>query len=104
MFGQKTGESTIVVRPTCSAYAITVALEMCEGDFEAAIELAVGAPLPRNEARKRAGELLADYSPTETADPDATAIAHRLQALLLDVERTFPHARRFVRPGFDEPS
>ena len=37
------------------------------------------------------------------ADPDATAIAHRLQALLVDVERTFPHARKFVRPGFDEP-
>lgn len=191
--------------------------------FEAAIELAVGAPPPRNEARKRARELFADYDPTEqelaaigremedredlidelsmttdavvmstlaseclrrhckpledhhdpgvreafeiaswdchligaklhralsghneadcedsietdpiqndwngsakvallsmdrsiaawttiaitTADPDATAIAHRLQALLLDVERTFPHARRFVRPGFDEPS
>ena len=39
-----------------------------------------------------------------TADPDATAIAQRLQALRLDVERTFPHARKFVRPGFDEPS
>jgi catechol 2,3-dioxygenase-like lactoylglutathione lyase family enzyme len=39
-----------------------------------------------------------------TADPDATAIAHRRQALLLDVERTFPHARQFVRPGFDERS
>jgi len=49
----------------CSAYAVKVALEMCEGDFEAAIELAVGAPPPRNEARKRAGELLADYYPTE---------------------------------------
>ncbi len=41
---------------------------------------------------------------TTTADPEATAIAHRLQALLLAVERTFPDARKFVRPGFDEPS
>lgn len=39
---------------------------MCEGDFEAAIELAVGAPRPRNEAEGRTGhgERLADY-PTE---------------------------------------
>ena len=209
----------------CSAYAVQAALAMCEGDFEAAIELAVGAPRPRNEAEGRTGhgERLADYYATEqelaaigremedreerieesplttdavvmstlagqclkkhlkpledhndrsvrealeiaswdyhliaaklhralsghdqadgddsietdpiqndwngsakvallsmdrsiaawttiaiaTGDPDAAAIAHRLQALLLDVERTFPHARKFVRPGFDEPS
>jgi hypothetical protein len=209
----------------CSAYAVEAALAMCEGDFEAAIELAVGAPRPVNEAEGRTGhgERLADYHPTEqelaaigreiedreeridesplttgavvmstlagqclekhrkpledhqhrsvreafeiaswdchligaklhralsgqdeaacggsietdpiqndgngsakvallsmdrsiaawttiaitTADPDATAIAHRLQALLLEVERTFPHARKFVRPGFDEPT
>jgi hypothetical protein len=51
----------------CSAYAVKVALEMCEGDLEAAIELAVGAPPPRNEAGKRTGhdELSADYEPTE---------------------------------------
>jgi hypothetical protein len=209
----------------CSAYAVKVALEMCEGDFEAAIELAVGAPRPRNEAEGRTGhgERLVDYDPTEqelaaigreiedrderidqsplttdavvmstlagqwleryrktledhhdrgvreafeiaswdchligaklhralsghdeadcdesidtdpiqndwngsakvallsmdrsiaawttiavtTADPDASAIAQRLQALLRDVERGFPHARKFVRPGFDERS
>ena len=209
----------------CSAYAVQAALAMCEGDVEAAIKLAVGAPRPRNEAEGRTvhGERLADYYPTEqelaavgreledqeeridesplttdaivmstlagqclekhrkpledhddrrvrealeiaswdihliaaklhralsghyeadcdtwvetdpvqndwngsakvallsmdrsiaawttiaitTADPEAAAIAHRLQALLLDVERTFPHARQFVRPGFDEPS
>ena len=37
-----------------------------------------------------------------TADADAAAIAERLQALRMDVQRAFPNARRFVRPGFDE--
>lgn len=37
-----------------------------------------------------------------TADADAVAIAERLQALRVDVDRAFPNARRFVRPGFDE--
>ena len=37
-----------------------------------------------------------------TADADAAAIAERMQALRMDVERAFPKARRFVRPGFDE--
>ncbi len=51
----------------CSAYAVTAALAMCEGDFEAAIELATGAPRPSNEAEGRTGygERLADCSPTE---------------------------------------
>jgi hypothetical protein len=39
---------------------------------------------------------------TTTADADAAAIAERLQALRMDVQRAFPNARRFVRPGFDE--
>lgn len=37
-----------------------------------------------------------------TADPDAAAIVERLRALRLDVERAFPNAMRFVRPGFDQ--
>ena len=37
-----------------------------------------------------------------TADADAAGIAERLQALRVEVERAFPNARRFVRPGFDE--
>ena len=36
-----------------------------------------------------------------TADADAAAIAQRLQALRMDVERAFPDAGRFVRPGLD---
>jgi hypothetical protein len=207
----------------CSAYAVKAALAMCEGDFGAAVELAVGAPPPRHEAKERTGhgELLAAYNPTEeelaaigremeereeridesplttdaivmstlagqclekhrksledrhdrsvrealeiaswdchligaklhralsgqdeadydglidsdpiqndwngsakvalismdrsitawttiavaTADADAAAMAQRLQTLRLDVERKFPNARKFVRPGFDE--
>jgi hypothetical protein len=34
----------------CSAYAVEVAMEMCDGDFRAALELAVGAPPPKNAA------------------------------------------------------
>ena len=34
-------------------------------------------------------------------DADAAAIAQRLLDLRVDVERAFPNARRFVRPGFD---
>jgi hypothetical protein len=37
-----------------------------------------------------------------TLDPDAAAIAQRLHSLRLDVERTFPDAGKFVRPGFDD--
>jgi hypothetical protein len=206
----------------CSAYAVHAALAMCDGDFAAAVELAVGVP-PDNERprRQRFEEQLAEYHPTErelaevgreidqgeeridesplttdalvastltvqwlsahrksledhdddrvrdafeiaswdchliaaklhralsghdaaehgasteddpiqndwngsakvalisldrsivawkkiaatTEDADAAAIAQHLQALHVDVERAFPNARRFVRPGFDE--
>ena len=37
-----------------------------------------------------------------TADGAAAMTAERLQALRIDVERAFPNARKFVRPGFDE--
>jgi hypothetical protein len=40
----------------CSAYAVDVATEMCGGDFEAGIELAVGAPPPMNEAEAKRRE------------------------------------------------
>lgn len=205
----------------CSAYAVHVALGVCEGDFEAAVELAVGAPSSRDEPeRRRREEQLGEFLPTEqelaaigreeeereeridesplttdtrvmstlaqqwlqqrgksledhddrsvrdaleiaawdrhligaklhralsgrdqaehgglfeddpiqndwsgsakvalisldrsiaawnriavaTADAGAALMAQRLQALRLDVERAFPNARRFVRPGFD---
>ena len=207
----------------CSAYAVKAALAMCDGDFAAAIELAVGAPPSRHDAQERTApaELLAACNPTEqelaaigqemeereeridesplttdamvmatlagaclgkhrepleahhdrrvrgafeiaswdchligakvhralsgqdeadyddlddtdpiqndwngsakvalismdrsiaawntiavaTADADAAAMVQRLQALRLAVERKFPDARKFVRPGFDE--
>lgn len=53
----------------CSSYAVRVAAEMCEGDVEAAIALAVGAPPPVNEAeRQRREEFLEElnYEPTES--------------------------------------
>ena len=39
----------------CSSYAVQVALQMCDGNFEEAVELAVGAPPPRTaaEAKRR---------------------------------------------------
>jgi hypothetical protein len=37
-----------------------------------------------------------------TADAEAAAMAQRLLTLRLGVERKFPDARKFVRPGFDE--
>jgi hypothetical protein len=206
----------------CSAYAVNAALAMCDGDFAAAVELAVGVP-PDNERPRRQSfeDQLAEYYPTErelaevgreidereeridesplttdalvastltvqwlgahrksledhddgnvrdafeiaswdchliaaklhralsgrdeaehdgsrendpiqndwngsakvalisldrsivawnkiaatTDDADAAAIAQHLQALRVDIERAFPNARRFVRPGFDE--
>jgi hypothetical protein len=36
-----------------------------------------------------------------TEDAGAAAIAQQLQTLRLHVERKFPDARKFVRPGFD---
>ncbi len=54
----------------CSAYAVDVAMAMCDGDFAAALELAVGAPPPRNaaEAANRESFLatLRDDQPTES--------------------------------------
>jgi hypothetical protein len=50
----------------CSAYAVHAALGMCEGDFQAALELAVGAATVPGEAERRTARgLLADYDPTE---------------------------------------
>ena len=36
-----------------------------------------------------------------TADPEAQRLSDELQALQREVDRVFPDARRFVRPGFD---
>ena len=37
-----------------------------------------------------------------TRDPDAEGVAEELRRLEVDVERTFPDAWKFVRPGFDQ--
>lgn len=53
----------------CSSYAIQVATAMCDGDHNAALELAVGAPPPQDaaEAARREAflEEIANYQPTE---------------------------------------
>ena len=41
----------------CSAYAVHAALAMCDGDFAAAIELAVGAPPDSDQAGRQRFEL-----------------------------------------------
>ena len=54
------------VHDRCSAYAVHAALAMCDGDFTAAVELAVGAPPDNDQAgRQRFEEHLAEYHPTE---------------------------------------
>ena len=43
----------------CSSRAVQVALEMCDGNFEEAVELAVGAPPPRTAAEAKRREAFA---------------------------------------------
>jgi hypothetical protein len=54
----------------CSHFAVTSALAMCDGDLEAAMELAVGPPRrvggpPQTSAGERMAEMLGDDEPTE---------------------------------------
>lgn len=50
------------------------------------------------ERSEAAWRLVASCAPGDTP----SMMADHLAQLLRDVEREFPHARRFVRPGFDE--
>ena len=53
----------------CSAYAVKAAIAMCDGDYSAAVELAVGAPPASDDAHspaRLANDRLADYQPTES--------------------------------------
>jgi hypothetical protein len=38
-----------------------------------------------------------------TGDVEPAALAERIAGLRRQVEKTFPNAHSFVRPGFDEP-
>jgi hypothetical protein len=52
--------------------------------------------------RSEAGwRLIARWAPESEI---ATQMAQTLAALHADIERVFPDARRFIRPGFDEPT
>lgn len=63
----------------CSHYAIERAIEMCDGDVEAGIELAVGAPPPMTDAeRKRREEWLEGLSAYHPTDAELEEIG-RLQ-------------------------
>ena len=45
----------------CSHFAVTCAEAMCDGDFKAALELALGpAPIPGRERQKTVGQRMAD--------------------------------------------
>ncbi len=72
----------------CSSFAVTSALPMCDGDVEAAIELAVGQPqVPGKPAktplRERMAERLAGFHPTdeelEDVGREMDERAHRVQ-------------------------
>jgi hypothetical protein len=65
----------------CSAYAVHVATAMCDGDFEAGLELAVGAPPPADESeRKRREEFLANLENFEpTTEEMASWRRHRAE-------------------------
>jgi hypothetical protein len=54
----------------CSHFAVTSALAMCDGDFNAAIELAIGPARepyskPQKPLAERMADALADYEPTQ---------------------------------------
>jgi hypothetical protein len=54
----------------CSAYAVDVAMAMCVGDFAAALELAVGAPPPKDPAEAARREAFLEQLPN---DPQSQA-------------------------------
>ena len=54
----------------CSHFAVTSALSLCDGDFNAAIELAIGparvpGAKPQKTLEERAADALGDYEPTQ---------------------------------------
>jgi hypothetical protein len=56
----------------CSAFAIDVATAMCDGDFEAGVELAVGPPPPRDDAEAAArSRLIDEMNAASSLDADA---------------------------------
>jgi hypothetical protein len=64
----------------CSSYAVRVAVEMCDGDFEEALELAVGRPADKGQAQAdNGGSFLPDCEnrePTETELNELRAETH----------------------------
>lgn len=58
----------------CSAYAVQIATAMCEGDFAAGLELAVGTPPPRtDEERERREQFLEELNDLAPTSDEASA-------------------------------
>lgn len=66
----------------CSAYAVDIATGMCEGDFAAGLQLAIGAPPPTNtseeERRAEFVELLREFEATLPTEAEMARIAEDL--------------------------
>jgi hypothetical protein len=63
----------------CSAYAVEVAVAMCDGDVAAGIELAVGQPPPMDDADKRRREDLQEcLSELDTASSTVMRARHQI--------------------------
>ena len=65
----------------CSDYAVKMALAMCDGDFKEAIELAVGAPPPRDaEEERRRDAFLADLVDRDPTEEEIAEVQRQAQA------------------------
>jgi hypothetical protein len=65
----------------CSHFAVTSALAMCDGDFEAALELAIGRPQqpgqqPQKTLRDRMADVATDYEEPSRQELDAIGREH----------------------------
>lgn len=65
----------------CSVYAVQVATAMCDGDFAAGLELAVGAPPPRDAAAsRRREEFLAELDNCEPSREELAQVEREWRA------------------------
>jgi hypothetical protein len=65
----------------CSAYAVEAALAMCDGNFRSALELAVGAPPPRDAAEAARREaFLEEFTDSEPTQLEMDAFVREEQA------------------------
>lgn len=73
----------------CSAYAVEAATAMCDGDFESALELAVGRPRPVDgHPEPAATECLALLEDAEPRQAELDALTHEQRARRQRIEAT----------------